>query len=91
MISGLGARIALALGSVCDRLNLRHPRLNLAVGDGEEQLFLAVEVRVHRPGRKPSLGRDLLDRRLVEPTAGKDTGRRGHELLASLLFGAPYG
>src|SRR5438094_425195 len=36
-------------------------------GDGRDDLVLAAEVPVHRAGRQPGLGDDVLHRRAVEP------------------------
>ena len=81
----------------CPRRRRRPPRSqrrasrDLAVGDRQEELLLAVEVGVDGAGREPGLGRDLLDRRLVVAAAGEDPGGGRDQLLAGLRPGALCG
>ena len=54
----------------------------LALHQHEEQVLLAVEVRVERAGRQPGLGGDLVHRRPMEPAPRECEARRGEQPLA---------
>jgi hypothetical protein len=60
--------------------------MGLGVQHGQEQVVLALEVRVHRPGRVPGLLRDLVQRGSVEPPPQEHPQRRVQELGAGLFL-----
>src|SRR5262249_36498058 len=59
------------LGGIAHRAYLGDPLLDLAIGEGQEKLLLAGEVRVERADREAGLRGDLVDRRAVVAAAGE--------------------
>ena len=56
--------------------------VDLALHQREEQVLLALEVRVQRPGREARRGCDLLDRRAMESARREDAARGIEKPLA---------
>src|SRR5205807_2282039 len=74
-------------GALRDRLlDLARVRVDLALHERQEEVLLAVEVRIQGAGREGRLGRDLLYRCAVKAAAREDRTRGREEALACVCL-----